>query len=237
MSKGVYMCKSCHQDICAKRVSLFSSLDDEQLIKIINLVIHKTYKKGEALIFEGQSFNSLVIINKGQVKGFKTTIEGKEQILYIFSDGDFFGEKNLLRNQPSGYTVEALEETHVCLIEKGDFQTLIQEYPDIALKIMEELGNRLDHLENVVESMGTKTVDSRISSVILEFANKFGTDDPRGTLIELPLSREGIANYIGITRETVSRKMSMLQEEGVLEIIGNKKLLLLDRSALERAIE
>lgn len=102
---------------------------------------------------------------------------------------------------------------------------------------MEELSSRLDHLENVIESMGTKTVDSRISSVLLEFANKFGTSNSKGTLIELPLSREGIANYIGITRETVSRKMSILQDEGVLEIIGNKKLLILDRSALERAIE
>ena len=237
MTKGVYMCKSCHKDLCAKRVSLFSSLDDEQLIKVLNLVIHKTYKKGEVLILEGQPFNSLVIINRGQVKGFRTTIEGKEQILYIFSDGDFFGEKNLLRNQPSGFTVEALEQTHVCLIEKSDFQTLVQEYPDIALRIMEELSSRLDHLEKVVESMGTKTVDSRISSVLLEFANKFGTSNSKGTLIELPLSREGIANYIGITRETVSRKMSILQDEGVLEIIGNKKLLILDRSALERAIE
>lgn len=237
MNKKIHVCESCHKDLCAKRVSLFSSLNDEQLIRIVNLVRHKTYNKAETLIYEGEAFNSLVILNQGQVKAFRTTLEGKEQIFYIFSDGDFFGERNLLRNQASGYSIKALEETRVCLIHKDDFQILLKEYPDIAIKIMEELSNRLDHLENVVESMGTRTVDSRISSVLLEFADKFGTANSRGVLIDLPLSREGIANYIGITRETVSRKMSMLQDDGVLEIIGNKKLLLLDRQALEQSVE
>lgn len=237
MNKSLCSCDSCHHKLCAKRVSLFSSLNNQHLLKVISLIIHKTYKKGEILVLEGESMDSLVILNEGQVKAFRTTQDGKEQILYIFSEGEFFGERNLLRDQTSAYSVEALEETHVCLIHKLDFQILLREYPDIALKIMEELCNRLDHLENIVETMGTRTVEARVSSVLLEFANKFGKPSPKGTLIELPLSREGIANYIGLTRETVSRKMSMLQDEGVLEMIGNKKILLLDRPALERAIE
>jgi len=85
--------------------------------------------------------------------------------------------------------------------------------------------------------MGTRTVEARVSSVLLEFADKYGKPHPRGIMIELPLSREGIANYIGLTRETVSRKMSLLQDEGVIEMNGNKKVLLLDRSALERAAD
>ena len=67
---------------------------------------------------EGESSESLVIINEGQVKAFKTTQDGREQILYIFSEGDFFSERNLLRDFASPYSVEALEETHVCLIHK-----------------------------------------------------------------------------------------------------------------------
>lgn len=237
MNKSLYSCDSCQHKFCAKRVSLFLSLNDEQLMKVVNLIMHKTYKKGEVLLLEGEPLDSLVIVNEGQVKAFRTTQEGREQILYIFSEGEFFGERNLLRNQTAGYNVEALEETHACLIQKEDFQILLQEYPDIALMIMEELCNRLDRLENVVETMGTRTVEARVSSVLLEFADKFGKPSAKGTLIDLPLSREGIANYIGLTRETVSRKMSMLQDEGVLEMIGNKKLLLLDRLALEKAVE
>ncbi len=236
MDKTICTCDACHNKLCAKSVTIFSSLDAQQLLKVVDLIIHKEYKKGELLVLEGEALNSLVIINEGQVKAFRTTQEGREQILHIFSEGDFFGERNLLRDQASAYSIEALEETHICLIHKRQFQILVQAYPDIALKVMEELCQRLDRLENTVETMGTRTVEARVSAVLLEFANKYGKPHPKGLMIELPLNREGIANYIGLTRETVSRKMSLLQEEGVLEMIGNKKVILLDRPALERTI-
>ncbi len=237
MNKSICGCNKCNHKLCTQRVSIFSSLNMEQLEKVAELINHKEYKKGELLIMEGQSIESLVILNEGQVKAYKTTQDGREQILYIFSEGDFFGERNLLRNYASPYSVEALEETHVCLIHKGDFQMLIKSFPDIAVKVMEELCQRLDRLEHAVETMGARTVEARVSYVLLEFADKYGKGHPKGTLIELPLSREGIANYIGLTRETVSRKMSLLQSEGILEMIGNKKVLLLDRDALEKTIE
>lgn len=237
MDKSLYACGSCQHKLCAGRVSLFTSLDNEQLLQVMKLIIHKEYKKGEILLFEGEIRNDLVIVNKGQVKAFRNTVDGKEQILYIFSEGDFFGEKNLLRDQASNYGVEALEETHICIIHKDDFQKLVKEYPDIGLKVMEVLCERLDRLENTIETMGTRTVGARVSSVLLEFADKYGKSSSQGTIIDLPLSREGIANYIGLTRETVSRKMSSMQDEGLIEMIGNKKVLLLNRPALEKSIE
>ncbi|HHW21651.1 MAG TPA: Crp/Fnr family transcriptional regulator [Clostridiaceae bacterium] len=237
MGKLLCACDSCRNKLCAKQISIFSSLDGQQLTKIADLIIHKCYKKGELLILEGETMNSLFIINKGQTKAFRNTQDGREQILHLFSEGDFFGERNLLRDQVSNYSVEALEETHVCLIHKHDFQLLVREHPDIALKVMEELCRRLDRLENTVETMGTRTVEARVSSVLLEFADKYGKPHPKGIMIELPLNREGIANYIGLTRETVSRKMSLLQDEGVIEMNGNKKVLIVDRTALERLAE
>ena len=163
MDKSLYACGSCQHKLCAGRVSLFTSLDNEQLLQVMKLIIHKEYKKGEILLFEGEIRNDLVIVNKGQVKAFRNTVDGKEQILYIFSEGDFFGEKNLLRDQASNYGVEALEETHICIIHKDDFQKLVKEYPDIGLKVMEVLCERLDRLENTIETMGTRTVGARVS--------------------------------------------------------------------------
>lgn len=236
-TKTICSCDICNHKLCTKKVSIFSSLNPEQLAKVANLIIHKEYQKGDLIVMEGESMDSLVIINEGQVKAFRNTQDGREQILYIFSEGDFFGERNLLRDQASTYNVKALEKTHVCLIHKRDFQVLVKDFPDIALKVMEELCQRLDRLEHTVETMGTGTVEARVSSVLLEFADKYGKAHPKGIMIELPLSREGIAHYIGLTRETVSRKMSMLQDEGILEMLGNKKVLLLDRAALERNLE
>ncbi|NLM13382.1 MAG: Crp/Fnr family transcriptional regulator, partial [Epulopiscium sp.] len=126
--------------------------------------------------------------------------------------------------------------TNICMISKGDFKQLLNEYPEISYKIMEELCKRLIRMEDAVESMSVKNVEARISSVLLEFANRYGKPHSKGILVELPLSREGIANYIGLTRETVSRKMSLLQEEGIIEMVGNKKIIIIDKEALEDSI-
>lgn len=237
MSKHTCSCEDCQHQLCAKRVPIFSTLDAGELSRITNLIIRRQYEKGELIILEGSSLEGLIIINRGQVKVFRDTLEGREQILYIFSQGDFFGEKNLLRNEEAAYNVEALERTNICMIKKSDFQKLLREHPDIGIKIMEELCNRLDRLENTIESMGAKNVEARVSSVLLEFSERYGKEHKKGILIELPLSREGIANYIGLSRETVSRKMSLLQDEGVIEMIGNKKVIIIDKEALEKSIE
>ena len=237
MSKHACSCERCQHQLCTRKVPIFSALNAEELSRVAGLIVRRQYAKGELIIFEDSSLESLIIINKGRVKAFRDTNEGKEQILYIFSEGDFFGEKNLLINQKAAYGVEALEETKICMIRKSNFQQLLREYPDISLKIMEELCNRLDRLENAVESMGAKKVEARVNAVLLEFARKYGKDHPEGLVIELPLSREGIANYIGLTRETVSRKMSLLQDEGIIEMVGNKRVVILDKKALEESIE
>lgn len=237
MSKHTCSCEHCQHQLCAQRVPIFSTLNTEELDRVVNLIIRRRYAKGELIIIDGAKIESLIIVNKGQVKAFRDTQEGKEQILYIFSEGDFFGEKNLMMNQEATYSVEALEETNICMIKKSDFQHLLREYPDISLKIIEDLCNRLNRFENAIESMGTKNVEARVNAVLLEFASKYGKDHNKGILIELPLSREGIANYIGLTRETVSRKMSLLQDEGIIEMVGNKRVIILDKMALEKSLE
>ncbi|TYQ18114.1 UNVERIFIED_CONTAM: CRP/FNR family transcriptional regulator [Acetivibrio alkalicellulosi] len=224
MIKQICNCENCQHQLCARRVPIFSTMDSGEQNRIVSLIIRRLYTKGELIILEGSNLEGLIIINRGQVKVFRDTLEGREQILYIFSEGDFFGEKNLFRNEQATYSVEALEDTNICMIKKSDFQKFLREYPDIGIKIMEELCSRLERLENTIESMGVKNVESRVGSVLFEFAERYGKEHQRGIMIELPLSREGIANYIGLARETVSRKMNLLQDEGIIEMIGNKSV-------------
>ncbi len=233
MSCNNCACESCHNKMCSKRVPIFSGFNNEEITRVSSLIVRRNYKKGEMIIMEGSRLESLIIINSGRVKAYRNTSEGKEQILYIFSEGDFFGEKNLLLNREATYNAEALEDTGICTINKKSFQELMREYPELSFKVMEELCSRLIRLENTIESMGTKNVESRLNYVLLEFADKYGRSDPKGIIVELPMSREGIANYIGLTRETVSRKMSLLQDEGIIEMIGNKKVIIKDTEKLK----
>lgn len=226
-------CENCQHQLCVSRVPIFSGLAPEDLSKVAALIAKKKYDKGELIMLEGSFPDNLIIINRGQVKVFRYTSEGKEQILYMFAEGDFFGEKNLLKNQEATYNVEALGSTDLCMINKQDFQKLLREYPGIGIKIMEELICRMEKMEDALQSMGTKSMEARVNNVLVEFAGKYGKKHVEGLLVTLPLSREGIASYIGAARETVSRKLNALQEEGIIRMIGNKKILIKDINALE----
>lgn len=225
-------CGRCKHDICMHRVPIFSALDESEIGSIAELINHHEYKKGQIVVNEGDSLDSIIIMNQGSAKAFKYTLEGREQILYIFAEGDFFGEKNLLSSQTTSFYVEALQDIKTCSLSRTQFNKLIHKYPDIAIKIIDELGKRLARLENSLQSMGVRNVDSRLGSLLLDFEEKFGVGVSEGTLIQLPLSREGMANYLGVARETVSRKLGQLEQDGVIRSVNNKSILITDKASL-----
>jgi CRP/FNR family transcriptional regulator, anaerobic regulatory protein len=226
-------CAHCLEKLCTHGIPIFASLRLDQLEKIAEKTRHRTCEKGDVILEEGSHPDYVAILNKGTVKASRLTADGREQILYVFSEGDFFGEQNLLSDRPSAYAVTALESVQLCLLFKKDFQTLLADNPDIGLKIIGELGWRMARLENAVRNMGVRSLESRIGAVLLEFVGKYGEKQEDGVLVRMPLSREGLANYIGIARETVSRKLGMFEDEGMIRSVGARAILIRDMKALE----
>ncbi len=236
MAREPHVCESCGHHYCAAGVAIFSSLTAQQLQQVVALVTRRQFEKGETIVGEGDRMDSLLILNRGRAKAFRNSPDGREQILYIFSSGDFFGERNLFQQRESAYSVEALEETGVCAISRAEFEQLLLNYPDIGLKIVQELSQRLERLEQAVAGMGTRSAETRVVSALLEFAAKYGREVDEGVLVELPLSQEGLGSYIGVARETVSRQLSNLQGDGTIRLVGNKKILILDKDALANSM-
>ncbi|SBW07396.1 Transcriptional regulator, Crp/Fnr family [uncultured Eubacteriales bacterium] len=230
-------CACCSQDcldkLCAHKIPVFASLSPEEMGRFSSIARHYRYEKGEPITLEGEDLNALVILSEGSAKAYKLTPDGREQILYVFSQGDFFGERNLLGGRKSAYTVEALEPVRTCAFGRDEFYALLRANPDIAIKVIEELEKRMERMENAVQSMGVRSLDSRIGGLLLDFAEKYGDLTSEGVLIRLPLSREGMANFLGVARETVSRKLSQLEADGILRTVGNKALLLLNGEELK----
>lgn len=226
-------CKKCKGRYCASKASIFSILEEPQLKEITEKINRRSYKKGEMIFFEGDISDKLYVINSGKVKVFKYTKEGKEQILYIVSSGDFLGDLSLLKKDEFKFNAEALEDVSICQLTKDDFDSVVRENPEIALKILEVLYERIFKLENLVQSLSTKDIEIRISGLLLGLIKDFG--EPQGNIIklDLPLSREDMANYIGVTRETISRKLNSMQEEGIITLQGNKTIILNDLEYLE----
>lgn len=228
------LCHYCQHNLCIHRVPIFSALNQEALLSIVPLIQRHRYSKGELILCEGDAVDSLMIINHGSVKAYRITPDGREQILYVFSEGDFFGEANLFVQQKANYSVEALEEVFTCSLTKEKFEILIREYTEIALRIIEELGRRISVMETSLQSMGVRSINARIAALLLEYQDKFSVVTPEGTELHLPLSREGMANSLGIARETLSRKLGQLETKRIIRTLNNKTMLVLQPESLQK---
>jgi CRP/FNR family transcriptional regulator, anaerobic regulatory protein len=227
-------CQTClhnhpKETTCMRRVPLFAPLSNEEMIEVQRLIVQREYKKGEFIIHPLKIMQCLFIINKGKVKVIRPNRDGKEQLLYVLTTGEFFGEQALFSQMTEDIIVEALEDTGICTISKAQFQALLQKMPQIAIKMIEVMSSRLSKMEVLVESLGINSVDKRVFDLIVEYSMKFGQKTPQGILIQLPLSREEMANHLGITRETISRKLAKFQEEGKIKLIGHKQILLINK--------
>ncbi|MGG5460962.1 Crp/Fnr family transcriptional regulator [Clostridium sp. B9] len=231
------MCNTCNcaskNGLCARNILIFSSLSDDELLKIVNMTEHKNIEENDVLCREGEESDKLFLIREGKVKICKLTKDGKEQIVYILSKGDFFGENNVfVENTLSNFSAYALTEGKVCILNKKDLDEILLNNPKISIKIIQEMAKRITSAENLAQNLATKDVEVRVATMLVEFMYKYGHENEEGVKILLPLNREQMANYCGLTRETVSRKLSKFDKLGVIELKGNKIIFVKDKEYL-----
>ncbi|MCC5912403.1 MAG: Crp/Fnr family transcriptional regulator [Clostridiaceae bacterium] len=226
-------CERCKTKLCASKVSIFSNLNNEELLDIIKMTGHRNYLKGETIFLEEVEAKTLYLVNEGRIKIYKFTKDGKEQILHILSEGDFFGELNLLKTGEYSFNAEAITPTKLCTLTKEKMKELILSKPEIGIKILEVVGERLSRVETLAQSLASNDVESRIAYLLLDLKEKYGREVAEGIEINLTLTREEMSNYIGVARETISRKLKKFEEEGVIKLAGIKKIIIVDEEKLE----
>ncbi|WP_032123422.1 Crp/Fnr family transcriptional regulator [Clostridium amazonitimonense] len=231
-------CEGCSNNLCAKKVPIFSFLSDEELKKIISMTGHLQFKKGEALCYEGEKSDTLFIINEGKVKLSKITKEGKEQIVHILTSGDFFGELNLFNDEEKyNFSAYAISNVKICTLSKENMDDILMRNPKISLKILKEVTKKLAETENLAQNLATNDADVRIAYMILEFGERYGIKQGEEIEIRLPINREEMANYTGLTRETISRKLSKFEELDIIELKGNKIIIIKNEATLRGYVE
>lgn len=237
MSCSRETCIACGKLLCINNIPLLSSLSPEETEQISAGVSLKTFEKGDLIFRQGERANRLYIFCSGQAKIYKISPDGKEQILYILSGGDFIGAFNLLKEDEFDFNAEALETTHVSMLEKAFFDKIVLTNPQITLKIFEKAYERINKAENLVARLSSGNPGAKVLSLLRDMAADFGTPTPKGIMLELSMSREEMASYAGIARETMSRKLKFYQDAGLIELIGNKKILIYDIAQLRALIE
>lgn len=229
-------CNNCRGGLCASKVPIFENLNRDELVEIVNKIDHKEFSKGDVIFTEGNIANTLYFINEGKIKLYKYTKDGKEQILHILSEGDFFGELELIKPSKYGFNSKAIEDAKICTLTKEEMKDIMMKNPEIGIKVLETVGERLSKVENLVQNLATNDVDSRMAYLIIELMEKYGENVEGNISVKLPISREDMASFIGVTRETISRKLKKLEDENLIKIIGTKTIIIIDEEGLKNYI-
>lgn len=211
-----------------KKVPLFSSLKEEELEVLSNIGTIHNFNKERILMSVDEEGDSLYIITEGRVKVSVFSESGKEIIFSILREGDFFGEMALLDGQPRSANITATEDSKVFILHRKDFANLLEKYPRISIKLLEELSIRLRKTDQRLESIALLDVTGRIATVLVQLGKEQGQETPEGVLIRSRPTHQEIANMVGTTRETVTRVLKQLELKGYIKMTGKDVIILSD---------
>ncbi|MCH7618313.1 MAG: Crp/Fnr family transcriptional regulator [Candidatus Marinimicrobia bacterium] len=210
-----------------KNLPLFGELDDEELVEIWNHVQTRSYKKGNIILFEEDPGDSLFIIKEGKVKITRLSEEGREVILSILGEGEFFGEMSILDGESRSANVIALADSEVFVLKREEFINILTSNPQIAITLLEELAARIRKSDQQIEYLSLADAENRVAMTLLRLAEESGTFKMgQVTIEELPMQQD-MANMSGTSRETISRMLSEFTEKEYIDRKG-KKLIILD---------
>lgn len=158
---------------------------------------------------------------------------GKEQILKILEVGDFAGELALFKDSLLTNFAEAMEKTEICIIKKEKIHEIIMQRPEIALKFLEKYTERIQQSEEIIEQIGLREVEQRIANYLVSEIEKNNIKSKnKEYVINLAISKSVLSSMLGTTKETLSRKLSLLQDEGLIRLEGQRKIIITDIESL-----
>lgn len=217
--------KGGHAD-CIRTVPIFSHITHEEMLEIARIIEARTYRKGEMVYLAGDPGGKLYVLHTGKVKITRINPSGKEQVIRILGPGEFMGELSLFRSSPQTDNAEALEESTMCVMDGTKLKELMLKNPSISLKVMEELSQRLQKAENLIEVISLDSVEQRLAQALLALAGDKAE-------ITLKMAKKDFASQMGMSRETLSRKLAAFQEQGLIRLEGQRRIVILDKEGLQ----
>ncbi|WBO22840.1 Crp/Fnr family transcriptional regulator [Sphingomonas abietis] len=214
--------------------SICGSLDDSELGQLHAIGRRQHIQAGETVIWAGEESPNCANILSGVFKLSALTIDGREQIVGLLHPADFIGHPYASEAE---FTVTALSECEICLFPTAAFVEILESHPPFALALLKRSFETLDAARRRILLFGRQSAEERVAGFLLEMAGRPGASRATNggpVTFELPLSRGGIADVLGLTIETVSRQMTKLRMAGTIALPGGRLVTVLNRNALER---
>jgi CRP/FNR family transcriptional regulator len=221
---------------CLKDLIVFQNLDPEELELLCQNSYAKLYEKDEIIFFENDSVKKLYLLINGKVKLSMLSAEGKEKVLTILQEGDIFGELSLFDEDPHPLTAEAMDDARLLIIPWNEMEKMIIKRPSLAIKIIEALSKKTRLLTSQVRELVFQDAAGRLASLLSRLAEDFGREIEEGTVIDLVLTHQEIANLIGSSRVTVTKLINKFIDDGMITI-KKRKIIITDFESLGERLQ
>ena len=223
-------CTNCpirHRAVCSR-------CDNAELEILEKIKTYKTFAAGEPILWRGDSLQYVASIVSGVATLGKTLEDGRTQVVGLLLPSDFIGRPG---RHEIDFDVMAVTEVTLCCFDRRSFEKLVETTPHISQRLMEIALDELDAARDWMLLLGRKTAREKIATFIEMLARRQTVvehENPQ-TALSLPLTRDEIANYLGLTLETVSRQLTALKNEGVLAFSDRRTFEVRDLAALHEA--
>jgi CRP/FNR family transcriptional regulator len=177
------------------------------------------------------------MLREGRLKVFTESLNGKVQILHILEKGNFF--LNHSSSFPEGIEIKvyALEESKLCLFQKSVLVDIISKNPQISINMMESFIKRLRWFHSLITMLTLRNAEQKLASWLCLISSSNGKPSTQGVEVILPLARYDIANLLGVTQETISRRLAKFQAQGIIKLQGQRKIIIINYDKLQALIE
>lgn len=206
--------------------SLFRDLNEYELEKVAEIAISRDWNKNSHIFMQGEPLENVYFINDGKIKIYKSDINGREQIVNILKKGEMFPHVGFFRKGGYPAFAEALEPSNLAVIPISQFEKVLVQNPELSIKVFKVLGEKIVDFQERLEAQVLNNTYEQIIKLLLRLANHDGIKQPNGTiLLKIDLTNRDLANMIGTTRETISRTLTKLKKDNIIQTDHEGNLL------------
>ena len=209
-----------------KCIPFLAGLSKDEVEELQEVLVDKHFARNKIIFLEEDTQNYMYVILTGKVKAVHISEDGKEHILALHKSGDCFGEMALLDGKTAPATVIAMEDTHILILSKKVFDEYLLKNNKVLKQIISVLCLRLRDSWIMLKVMSLSRSEDRIRTVLKLLAVQYGVKDGRGTIINIKLTHQDIADYASVSRETVTRYLNKLVKDREIEILDSKFICL-----------
>lgn len=219
-------------DIDYNKVELLKYLSEDEINEFMYKPIIRDYKNNEVIFSPEDKADLMYIVYDGYMKISMFLSDGREQILYIYKKGDFVGGLNLFSGENYQYLGTAIKKCKIIEIHREDFKNILFKKEEFILKVLEQSYKRIRRSEELIDRLSVASANMKVAKLLLDLIRIYGKKREKTTILELNINREELGSYTGITRETMSRKLSYFEELGYIRLLPKSRIEILDIEAL-----